>query len=132
LDNSLDVQLRLLMADEIHLSRAKLTQKLLRERRNEIRFPTKLSVRCRSEGPPIATEFAGVIRDVSTKGLGLILENALPCSSVLTVLGPDNSPLLGAQISVVFARPDAAGWLHGCLFAKMLTAAELALLLHTD
>jgi hypothetical protein len=37
--------------------------------------------------------------------------------------------LLGAQISVVFARPDTGGWLHGCLFAKMLTAAELALLL---
>jgi hypothetical protein len=97
-------------------------ERLLRERRTELRFPCHLLASCRPEGEGTGYQWTAKVRDISSKGIGLYLPNEFPRSCVLNVnLYDDAGQIrLRNQARVVFVRPDGGGWVHGCQFLQRL------------
>jgi diguanylate cyclase (GGDEF)-like protein len=105
---------------EVELAEAK-----VRERRATARVVCDRPARVRSEGEHL-DEFARV-RDISASGLCLHLERALPEQTLLAI-----EPLHGCGaktllVRVMWAVPDAGGWLHECVLPHRLGNEELAL-----
>ncbi len=73
-----------------------------------------------------------LIRNVSLRGLGILLARRFEPGTELTVCIPAG-PVTRARTlraRVVRVEPDSLGhWVHGCLFAKELAQEELASLL---
>lgn len=111
---------------------AALARRLLSERRTKMRFPSELCVTCRAGGGRTGIVWAGRVRDISLKGIGILLPRQFSAGSVLTVkLHHEQGPILmTGQARVVFVRPDNAGYLHGCQLTDRLSEEQLEALLH--
>jgi len=96
------------------------------ERRGAIRHLCGLITDCRLISLVARPTLAAVIRDISTTGIGLVLEKPLPLGTFLAVeisAGRGRRPL---RAQVVALRRQAEGdWLVGCLLLRPLSAEQV-------
>ena len=66
------------------------------------------------------------VRDISTTGVGLLLDCAFPPGTMLLVESWQRGNLRTTLLArVVHAAPQGAGWYHGCELGRPLGASEL-------
>lgn len=82
-------------------------------------------VRCEAEAEHV-DEFARV-RDISASGLCLHLERALPEQTLLAIEPLHECGAKTLLVRVMWAVPDAGGWLHECVLPNRLSPEELNL-----
>src|SRR5579862_9804183 len=94
------------------------TQQLLHDRRTSTRFPCMLDATLRVSADPISAPWQATVRDISPKGVGLVLEQAFSLGTWLTiqVSRPCGDRVLVVEAQVVYTHPDPQGWVHGCRF----------------
>ncbi len=109
----------------------RLSSRLLRERRTQLRFPARLFARCRLGGGRTGVEWPATVHDVSQRGIGLALPRPFSPGCVLSLkLHQEEGPiLLSAQARVIFVRHEDGTWLHGCEFSQRLDDPTLERLL---
>lgn len=112
-------------------SRAKETRRLLLERRTVVRFPSQLEALVRTGGGKTGVEWPGRVRDISLKGISLILSRNYPAGTVLNLklLRDKDTPTHSMQATVMHVLSESCGYLHGCQLVQELTPDELSLLL---
>jgi diguanylate cyclase (GGDEF)-like protein len=96
------------------------------ERRAAVRLLCGCEVRVRFGAEVAPQERPATVRDISTGGVGLWLEQRLADDTLVTV-----EPLRGPRVKTLLARVRHAsaqghGWLHGCELASHLSAQELS------
>jgi hypothetical protein len=103
------------------------------DRRVRVRYIRALKSYCqRGLGEPDQVWWIGQIRDISSSGIGLIVQHEFEPQAILTVelenRARNNSRAV--QVRVVHSTPQPDGfWLLGCTFFKELSKAELQKLL---
>ncbi len=95
------------------------------ERRAAVRLLCGCEVRVRVGGEVGPQEWPATVRDISTGGVGIWLEERLEDSTLVTV-----EPLRGPRVKTLLARvrhssAQGHGWFHGCELATHLSAQEL-------
>ena len=119
------------MADQPIKSYAKMTQRLLPERLTSIRFPCNLVATCRTGGGKTGISWPAKVRDISTKGTGLVVGRCFAPGTFLTVKlqGTGGIPST-QQAKVIYAHSEGDGhWFLGCIFLPRLNSTELESLL---
>jgi len=102
------------------------------ERRAAIRHNIDRPTSCRAIALVCEKPWPAVVRDISTTGIGLILQEPVEIESFLAVELPRNfgAPPLRIQARVVINRPQPDGtWLVGCRLARPLSSEEVESLL---
>ncbi len=119
------------MPDPSNSRDPKITRRLLLERRTVVRFPSQLEALVNTGGGKTAVEWPGRVRDISLKGMSLILARSFPAKTLLTVklLRDKDAPPLYVQAEVMHSFSESCGYIHGCQFKKGLTQDELSLLI---
>ena len=102
-----------------------------RERRAAVRFGCALVTSCHPvpEGEPLGP---GLVRDLSTTGMGLVVDRYVEPETVLAVELENEDAGLSYALMVLVrnARPQADGaWLLGCSLGRDLSPYELEALL---
>ena len=121
------------MAQPPDSSHANLARKLLQERRHFVRFPAQLDVLVRTGGGgKTGVEWRARVRDISTKGIGLVLPRTFAPGTVLFVSvareGNAGEPFrMKAQVMRVVA--ESCGYFLGCQLAEPLNGDELTALI---
>jgi len=102
-------------------------RQMLHERRSATRFPCALQATCRTSTGATADVCSASVRDISRTGVGLVTGPAFALGSQLTVqLRHPGGGMFSADAQVIYAHPDARGWVHGCKFVNALGEEELA------
>ena len=108
------------------------------ERRSRVRYTSTLEVSCRRAENLDELVWPGRIVNISIGGIGLLLRRRFPVDLLLKVELNTSNPArpLVLQVRVVHAtaiKDDGTPcWLHGCSFARELSAAELEPILNSD
>jgi PilZ domain len=115
------------MAETKESERQAVVRQLLRERRTQIRFPCNLQASCYIGVGRIGTLWFGKVRDISSRGMRLVLPREFPADTVLTVklYRVEGSTLLAGQVRVIFARNEGPGWTHGCQFLEAISDRQM-------
>ncbi len=98
------------------------------ERRLAIRHPLYLQISCCTLQICGGTSWQATVKDISTKGIGLLLCRPFGPGTVLSAELPDTESIVGWSVTlrVVHCRKVAEGqWLAGCVFATQLGAGDL-------
>jgi hypothetical protein len=97
------------------------------ERRQGVRLPSAVRTTCRLAVDPGPESLPAAVRDVSSGGVGLLLDRPMPAGMLLHVelpaCGPAVSPLL-ACVAHAECRGEGA-WSVGCSFIRDLNEREL-------
>jgi hypothetical protein len=94
----------------------------LSERRATLRFPCQLRAQCRTGGGETGMAWPAEVRNISTKGAGLVLGRGFSPGTRFTVhffRGPDQ--IYVAQLQVIHSQAEAEGWYHGCAFLRRIS-----------
>ncbi len=98
------------------------------DRRVTVRYASNHQGRCSSPSAGDVPCWSAKVRDVSTRGIGLIFNCMLSPGTPLTVEidSPDQEIALKLPARVIHATPlSPEEWLVGCAFLHWLTDAEL-------
>lgn len=98
------------------------------ERRRALRHPLYLRITCRTLEMCGGMSWPASVKDISTKGIGLLLCRPFGPGTILSVELPDSESVVGWSLTlrVVHSRKVGDGqWLAGCVFATQLEAAPL-------
>jgi hypothetical protein len=101
------------------------------DRRAAVRYHCERDITC---GPiPEGDEgWSAQIQDISTTGIGLLVDRYIEPETYLAVEMPAEDPIMSYTFLVRVVRARAKGeeqWLLGCVFARELSDEELAELL---
>jgi hypothetical protein len=97
-----------------------------------VRFPTQLDVLVRADGGKTGVEWRARVRDISTKGVALVLPRSFTPGTILVLKlrreATDNAPCpIQVQVSRVIA--ESCAYVIGCQFTTPLTGDELTALI---
>lgn len=108
-------------------SQQEIARQLLLDRRTKMRFPCRLLATCRAGAGRTGVSWPGNVRDISLKGIGLVLPRQFSAGNILTakLYHTEDKVLFTARVQVIFVRHDGTGWLHGCQFLERLTDQQL-------
>lgn len=97
------------------------------ERRVEVRFPSQLESACQAVNVDKEERWTGVVQDVSSGGIGLLLSRRFESGTVLTIEPPGSTPNRPKRLVVRVQRVQASGkkWRIGCRFARKLSEEEV-------
>lgn len=100
-----------------------------KERRAKVRHASNQETACHqmASQPSDAWWEAATVHDISSTGIGLVLQRPVEPGAVLIVGFEDMSQLLAVR--VVHTTPQDTGWFAGCKFTNKLSDAELRALL---
>jgi len=97
------------------------------ERRATARVLCDRPARVRSEVESEGIDEPARVRDISTSGLCIHMERALPEQTLIAIEPLHASGAKTLLVRVMWALPEGGGWLHECVLPNRLSADELAL-----
>jgi hypothetical protein len=102
------------------------------DRRESERFPPETTPICRVGGEALPEEFRAIVRDLSTSGIGLLVNRPVKSGEVLVLSleTVDRHPGRPLPARVMHCSAVSEGnWLVGCQFVRKLSETELQALL---
>jgi PilZ domain len=120
------------MAEKTTLSNPPEIESLTAERRVRVRYAQPLRTYIqRGQGDLDQVWWMGKIRDISSQGIALLLQQRFEPDSFLTVEVENRAQTsaLAIQVRVVRTTPQPGCWLIGCTFSRELSEEELQALL---
>jgi hypothetical protein len=119
------------MPNQDNPSGAKETRRLLLERRTAVRFPSQLEAMVHTGGGQTGVEWPARVRDISIKGISLVVGRSFPAGTLLTVklLREKDAPPFPVTAEVMHAMAESCGYVHGCQLTQPLSDTELSLLI---
>jgi hypothetical protein len=119
------------MPEPVKSSRAKDTRQLLRERRTAVRFPAQLEALVRTGGGKTGVEWPARVRDISIKGVSLIIGRSFAPGTLLAIklLREPGGVPFRVQVEVLHVLAESCGYAHGCQFQQPLSDEELTTLI---
>src|SRR5262249_19526099 len=102
------------------------------DRRVRVRYSQKLHTFCqRGSGDLDQLWWMGSVRDISGRGIALLLQHRFQPGTLLTLELENTARTISfsLQVRVVRVLPQPGGWLLGCTFFQDLTEAEVKALL---
>jgi hypothetical protein len=96
------------------------------ERRAFVRYARRFDMLWQLLGVAPRDLAAAQVIDLSTTGLGIALDRALPTGKTLVVRLPTSTLGWGSHlVRVRYCRPEGGGFLVGCAFVKPLSCKQL-------
>jgi hypothetical protein len=117
------------MSDQPIPHRAEDPRQLQHERRTAVRFPSQRAALVSPVGDETGMEWPGRVRDISAKGVGLILGISFEPGTMLAVQFLfDRGLPFRVEATVMRVLGESCGFVHGCQFTRRLTNDELTAL----